>query len=93
MLKDSYVKLRAATKTVDRWKGAAKDRQQTLTEFVAASVEAAIAGRVDQASLDRQLRSIRADSNAAHEAPSIEEARGHIDLLRQKIAELRGNFE
>jgi predicted Zn-dependent protease len=89
-MKDKWVKLRAEGAMAIRWKGIAEDRNQTLTAFVVSAVEAAIVGKIDQATLDQHLRAIRADSNAAYEATTIEEARRHIDIMRKRIAVLRG---
>jgi hypothetical protein len=89
-MKDTFVKLRSEAPVKARWQRVARDHSQSLTEFVVTAVEAAIVGRIDQASLDEHLRAIRADSNAAHEATTIEEARKHIDIIRQRVAKLRG---
>jgi hypothetical protein len=89
-MKNKWVKLRAEDEMTVRWKAIAEDRNQTLSAFVVSAVEAAIVGKIDQATLDQHLRAIRADSNAAYEAPTIEEARRHIDMMRKRIAVLRG---
>lgn len=89
-MKDTFVKLRSEALVKARWQRVARDHSQTLTEFIVASVEAAIVGKIDQASLDQHLRAIRADSNAAYEATTIDEARRHIDMIRGRIAVLRG---
>lgn len=89
-MKDTFVKLRSEAQTKARWQRVARDHSQSLTELVVAAVEAAIVGRIDQTSLDEHLRAIRAESNAAYEAATIEEAREHIDIIRQRIAKLRG---
>jgi hypothetical protein len=89
-MKDTWVKLREEADTKTRWQGVARDRSQTLTEFIEASVEAAIIGKIDQATLDQHLRAIRSDSNAAYESTTVEEARRHIDTILHRIAVLRG---
>jgi hypothetical protein len=91
-MKDKFLKLRAETATLSRWRAVAHERQQTLTAFVVTAVEAAIVGRIDQAALDQRLRAIRADGNAAIESTTIEDARGHLSIMQQKIAALRGSF-
>ena len=89
-MKDTIVKLRSEAPVKARWQRVARDHSQTLTEFVVTAIEAAIIGKVDQATLDQHLRAIRSDSNAAYEAGTIEEARPHIDMVRKRIAVLRG---
>jgi hypothetical protein len=91
-MKDEFIKLRSEADRKARWQSVAMERQQTLTAFVVTAVEAAIAGRIDQSALDKHLRAIRADSNAAIESATIEDARGHIEIVLQKIAALRGSF-
>jgi hypothetical protein len=89
-MKDTFVRARISREAVGRWKATARERGRSLSALLCGAVEAAIVGTVDQDSLDKHLRDIRADANAAHEATTLDEARSHIRKIHQRIAALRG---